>query len=292
MRLVTLDSREVGGRPGIVLPSGEILDLAAAQSGLAAAQWRPQSVVSVLAEGDEGMARVARFVAEFESASEAERQQWRRSGRLLPAAGTRLMTPIRRPGLLLMVSDESASRTACYVKNPNSVVGPDSSVATHEGEDAHLYLLGMVGLVIGRPLFRATLAQAFRAVAALTLVADLGTRRLDGGTGDGGADARQFPGACVLGPALVTTDEFPAGESWPLTIKVNGRSVGTGPAMMDAKRASTVLAELSSRYAFRPGDVVGLPVGIPEFELPGSSQVTLALGSTLELRFSTDITAG
>ena len=28
MRLVTLDSRETGGRPGISLPSGEILDLA------------------------------------------------------------------------------------------------------------------------------------------------------------------------------------------------------------------------------------------------------------------------
>lgn len=289
---MTLDSREVGGRPGICLPSGEILDLAAAQSGLAAAQWRPHSVVSVLAEGDEGMARVARFVAEFESASAAERQQWRRSGRLLPGTGTRLMTPIRRPGLLLMVSDESASRTGCYVKNPNSAIGPDSSVAMPEGEDAHLYLLGMVGLIIGRPLFRATPAQAARAVAALTLVADLGTRRLDRGTGDGCADARQFPGACVLGPALVTTDEFPAGESWPLTVQVNGRAVGTGPAKLDAKRASTILAGLSSRYAFRPGDVVGLPVGIPEFELPGRSQVMLALGPTFELRFSTGITAG
>ena len=292
MRLVTLDSREVGGRPGICLPSGEILDLAAAQSGLAAAQWRPQSVVSVLAEGDEGMARVARFVAEFESASEAECQLWRRSGRLLPAAGTRLMTPIRRPGLLLMVSDTSPGRTACYVKNPNAVIGPDSSVAMHDGEDAHFYLLGMVGLVIGRPLFRATLAQAVRAIAALTLVADLGTRRLDSGTGDVCADARQFPGACVLGPALVTSDEFPAGESWPLMVTVNGRPVGSGPAQMDAKRASTLLAGLSSRYAFRPGDVVGMPVGTPEFELPGSSQVTLALGSRLELRFSTGITAG
>ena len=30
MRLVTLDSREVGGRPGVWLPSGEVLDRLAA----------------------------------------------------------------------------------------------------------------------------------------------------------------------------------------------------------------------------------------------------------------------
>ncbi len=292
MRLVTLDSREVGGRPGICLPSGEILDLAAAAPGLTTAQWRPQSVVSVLAEGEEGTARVARLVAEFADAPDSQRQQWRASGRLLPGSGTRLMTPIRRPGLLLMVSDDMGSRTACYVKNPNSAIGPDSSVPMPEGEDPHLYLLGMVGLVIGRPLFRATPPQAARAIAALTLVADLGTRRLDRGPGDGCADARQFPGACVVGPALVTTDEFSAGANWGLTILVNGRQVVAGPSDLGAQRASALLAGLSSRYAFRPGDVVGVPVGVPEFELPSASQVTLALGPILELRFATGVRAG
>lgn len=287
MRLVTLDSREVGGRPGISLSSGEILDLAASPSGLTASQWRPQSVVSVLAEGEEGAVRVGRLVAEFEAASSSQRQQWRSSGRLLPASGTRLMPPIRRPGLLLMVSDGLGSRTACYVKNPNSVTGPDASVPMPEGEDPHLYLLGMVGLVIGRPLFRGTQAQAARAIAALTLVADLGTRRIDRGPDDGRADARQFPGACVLGPALVTVDEFPAAATWELTIRVNGRAVGAGPSELNAERAAALLAGLSSRYALRPGDIVGLPAGVAEFELPGASQVTLALGAMLELGFAT-----
>ena len=292
MRLVTLDSREVGGRPGLCLPTGEIIDLAVAQSALGAAQWRPQSVVSVLAEGEEGMTRIARFVAEFDSASDSERQQWRSSGRLLTEVGTRLMTPIRRPGLMLMVSDETASRTGCYVKNPNSAIGPDSIVPMPVGEDMQLYMLGMVGLVIGRALFRATPAQASRAIAAITLVADLGTRRLDHGPGDSCADARQFPGACVLGPALVTTDEFPVGKSWELTVQVNGRSVGGEGSDLDAKRASALLAGLSSRYAFRPGDVVGMPVGVPEFELPSASRVILASGSMLELRFATGVRVG
>ncbi|MBL8202485.1 MAG: fumarylacetoacetate hydrolase family protein [Chromatiales bacterium] len=287
MRLVTLDSREVGGRPGISLPSGEILDLSASPSGLTASQWRPQSVVSVLAEGDEGSARVSRLLAEVTSVPEAQREEWRRTGRLLPAAGTRLMPPIRRPGLLLMVADRSGGPANCYVKNPNSATGPDATIPRTNGDDRQLFLLGMIGLVLGRPLFRATAAQATRALAALTLVADLGTRRLSGGLEHGGADARQFPGACVIGPALVTLDELPAADAWDMVVRVNGRAVGSGSPGPDAAAAAGILATLSSRYAFRPGDVVGLPAGVGEFELPGASRITLALGSTLELNFTT-----
>lgn len=287
MRLVTLDSREVGGRPGISLPSGEILDLSASPSGLTASQWRPQSVVSVLAEGDEGSARVARLLAELESVPESQRQEWRRTGRLLPAAGTRLMPPIRRPGLLLMVTDRSAARPSAYVKNPNSATGPDARIPLPEGDGRQLFLVAMLGLVIGRALFRATEAQAARAIAALTLVADLGTRRLPGTADDGRTDARQFPGACVIGPALVTLDELPPAATWGLVARVNGRAVGPASPGVDAESGARILATLSSSYAFRPGDIVGLPAGVGEFELPAGSEVTLALGRTLELRFAT-----
>jgi hypothetical protein len=285
MRLVTLDCREVGGRPGIILPAGEILDLAAPSSGLGASRWRPHSAVSVLAEGEEGARRVASVVAECESATDGQRQQWRNSGRLLPAAGTRLLPPMRRPGLLLMVTD--CDRATAYIKNPNAAVGPDASVEMPAGDDQELFITGMIGLVIGRPLFRGTPAQAGRCIAALTLVADLGSARLDRGTDKSRIDARQFPGACVVGPALVTSDEFSTSAAWELAIHVNGRAVAAGPASLTAERAAKLLAALSVRYTFGPGDVVGLPAGGAEFELPASSSVTLRMGSMPELRFST-----
>jgi len=176
--------------------------------------------------------------------------------------------------------------TACYVKNPNSAVGPDIDIAIPPDE-GQLFLLGMVGLVIGRPLFRGTTAQAARAIAALTLVADIGTSRLDSVPVQGSFDARQFPGACVIGPALVSADEFPGGSEWEVTVRVNGRDVAAGHSNLDAGRAAGLIAELSARYAFRPGDVVGLPAGPPEFELPGASRVTLAMDGMPELSFAT-----
>jgi 2-keto-4-pentenoate hydratase/2-oxohepta-3-ene-1,7-dioic acid hydratase in catechol pathway len=187
-----------------------------------------------------------------------------------------------------MVTDSAASRSACYVKNPNSATGPDVTLAVPEGEHPHLYLLGMVGVVIGRPLFRVTAVQAVRGIAALTLVADLGTERLGSGLNGGGhTDARQFPGACIVGPALVTSDEFSPGADWALAVRVNGRPVGAGASALNLEQAATVVAGLSSRYAFRPGDIVGLPAGISEFELPPSSRVSLTLNATLELGFAT-----
>ncbi|MEO8443809.1 MAG: fumarylacetoacetate hydrolase family protein [Gammaproteobacteria bacterium] len=285
MRLVTLDSREVGGRPGIALPSGEILDLAAAPSGLTAAQWRPHSVVSVLAEGEEGAARVARLVEEHDRASESQRQEWRQSGRLLPGQGTRLMPPIRRPGLLLMVTD--AGGQVSYVKNPNSAAGPDASIAMPAGADQPLYMLAMVGIVLGRPLFRGTPVQAERAIAALTLVGDLGTAPGKPGASQDWAASRQFPGASVIGPALLTVDELRAPAAAQVQLRVNGRPVGAGSSMPDIRRAAALVAELSSRYAFRPGDVVGITAGIPEFELPAASRVSMTLGSLLQLDFAT-----
>jgi hypothetical protein len=284
MRLVTLDSREAGGRPGILLSSGEILDLAAAPTGLAASQWRPQSVVSVLAEGEDGAARVARLVSEYDRATEADRQDWRRSRRLLPGRGTRLMPPIRRPGLLLMTTNPDANRAGGYVKNPNSAVGPDAIVAMPGGGEDQLFILVMVGIVLGKALYRGTPAQASRAIAAMTLVADLGSRRL--GQGEAGSEARQFPGACVLGPALVTVDELPQALP-PLQVRVGGRLAGSAPPALDLAHAAAVVSSLSGRYAFRPGDVLGIPAGTPEFELPGASQVVLTLGTLLELDFAT-----
>ena len=52
MKLVTIDAREVAGRPGVLLEDGNILDLTAAPSTLSQSQWIPQSVVSILAAGD------------------------------------------------------------------------------------------------------------------------------------------------------------------------------------------------------------------------------------------------
>ncbi len=96
MKLLTIDSREVTGRPGVLLDSGDILDLATAPSTLSESQWIPHSIVSVIAAGRDGLERVARLVA---GAEQADRQQLLEAGTLLPYSGTALLAPVR--GVLL-----------------------------------------------------------------------------------------------------------------------------------------------------------------------------------------------
>ena len=54
MKLVTIEAREVAGRPGVLLDGGVILDLSAAPGSLSASQWVPQSTISILAAGERG----------------------------------------------------------------------------------------------------------------------------------------------------------------------------------------------------------------------------------------------
>lgn len=282
MRLVTLDSREVGGRPALSLPSGEILDLLAASATLGTSQWRPQSVVSVLAQGEEGAAHVARLIAEIDAATGPERQQWRAIGRLLPAAGTQLMTPIRRPGLLLMVQRTAGQALNAFIKNPNAAVGPDARIAMPVPRDEPLSGLAMPGLVLGRPLYAATAEQAARAIAAVTLVADLGLSAWSHVDSSG----RQFPGACVIGPCIATLDEWPDRVVPGPVVTVNSHVIGSRLPDLSVQEAAGVLARLSASYAFRPGDIVALSSGGGQFRLGRGDRASLAFDSSLELRFT------
>ncbi|MCL4790509.1 MAG: fumarylacetoacetate hydrolase family protein [Gammaproteobacteria bacterium] len=282
MRLVTLDSREVGGRPAVCLPSDEILDLTAASANLGTSQWRPQSVVSVLAQGDEGTSHVARLIAEIDAASESERQRWRAVGRLLPGAGTALMTPIRRPGVLLMVRRDAGRVLNAYLKNPNAAVGPDARIGMPANRDEPLSGLAMPGLVLGRPLYAANAEQAAKAISAVTLVADLGLSAWS----HADPSDRQFPGACVIGPCIATLDEWPDRVIPGPLVTVNAHAIGSRLPDLPVRDAAGVLAQLSASYAFRPGDIVALSSGGGQFRLGRGDRASLALDSSLALRFT------
>lgn len=268
MRLVTIDGREVGGRPGIWLSSDEIVDLPAAPGGLSATQRLPLSTVSVLAEGEGGLERLRRLCSELDDCSAPERDRLRERGVLLPLSGTALLTPLRRAGLVLTF-EEGQSPKAPTIKSPNAVVGPDACVRLPSWASEHITARALLGAVIGRPLYAADEPAATRAVAAWTLLLDLG-----------GADG-QFPGACPLGPALATTDEYAAPEQ--LAVSVNGHPAGLAKLAPWRQRLGALIAECSRRFALRPGDVVAPAGGLPELLLRPGDRVAVTLTDVMTL---------
>ena len=290
MQLVTIDAREVAGRPGVLLDNGDILDLTAAPVTLAESQWIPQSVVSILVAGDEGREHAMRLVRAVENATAAEMSKMRDRGVLLPFAGTALMAPVRRPGLVLIsapVGDEPGEPDpVAIIKGPNTVVGPAAKVRPPWNGKDQVAGMGMLAAVLGKPLYQASSAEAAAAVAAYTLIIDLSLlppaatdltiaeewRRY--------IDSKQFPGACPMGPAMVTVDAMPPPEQVNATMRVNDVVVGQDSVWPTADSAAELLAVLSGRFGFRPGDTVALgPVG----STARSQGVTLMAGDTFSV---------
>lgn len=287
MKLLTIDCREVTGRPGVLLDSGEILDLAAVPRTLSEAQWIPHSVVSILAAGDDGLERIGRLVASAGQTAGVDRERLKTDGVLLPYLATELMAPVRRPGLVLVIASDSSG----YIKSPNTAIGNDASVTIPSSIEENLTCSGMLAVVIGRPFYQTGPEEAAAAIAGYTLLIDLSLP-------EPAADAplsewrrywesKQFPGACPIGPAIVTKDEFPDPGAIGAAVRINDVEVAAGLLYGGSPDLAERLAGLSAHYSFRPGDLVAIAgsaenVGRPRTVSVGD-EYTLALPGIMEL---------
>lgn len=264
MKLLTIDSREVTGRPGVLLSSGEILDLTASPSTLSESQWIPYSIVSILAAGRGGLEHVSRLVRAAEEAVGPQREKLNSKGVLLPFSGTELMAPIRRPGLVLVVDRESNG----YIKSPNTVVGNGTSVNVPWAGGAGVVGSGMLAVVIGGSIFQSSPNVAEQAIAGYTLMLDLSIKH----PGDAATlsawrqyiDSKQFPGSGPIGPVIITKDEIPDPVTLSATALINGVEVAAGRLYAEGLNIPSLLADLSQRYAFRPGDLIAIEPSGPQ----------------------------
>ncbi|RLA26801.1 MAG: hypothetical protein DRR15_19270 [Gammaproteobacteria bacterium] len=284
MKLLTIDSREVTGRPGVLLDSGDILDLAVAPSTLSESQWIPHSVVSVIAAGRDGLERIARLV---KAAERADRQQLLAAGALLPYSGTALMAPIRRPGLVLIINSNQSN----YIKSPNAAIGNDATVNIPWADVDTLWGIPMLAMVLGRQIFKASESEAADAIAGYTLMIDLNGRDPiavnDSVDQRKHIETRQFPGACPIGPTIITSDEFHDPIGSVASVRINDVEVGSGSLWPDGHQGARLLAELSQSYGFRPGDLVAFEpsadsVGAPRKLHPGD-RFTVTYTDMIEL---------
>jgi len=289
MKLVTIDGREVAGRPGVLLDTGDILDLTAAPATLAESQWIPQSVVSILAAGDDGRGHAGRLVQSAEQATGADELRLREAGVLLRSGETALMAPVRRPGLVLVTTPAASvdePDPVAFIKGPNTVIGSATAVQPPWAQIPQLTGLGMPAVVFGKSLYRAEAKEAEAAVAAYTLIIDLSMpqpapnalraaeswRRY--------IDSKQFLGACPMGPAVVTVDELPSLDKTGTTTRINGVATSQGSLWSSDTRPAELLAALSRRIGFRPGDVVAFT---PEVSGTEAAEQTLRPGDEMSV---------
>jgi len=269
MKLVTIDGREVAGRPGVVLSNGDYLDLSAAPSALSESQWIPHSVVSILAAGDSGLATTRAIIGKAESLSDLERKSLYASEALCPVGDTQLMAPLRRPGLMLVNlaalpdgGGDHPDLDSVYIKSPNTATNDAAEVRLPAFAGGVVTVTPMLAAILGKPLQEADVSDAAAAIAAYTVILELDYEgfALDP---EGSAidwrrfvESKQVPDSCPMGPAMITVDEIPEVADLRAAVSINGVSSVEAPVLPNQRVPAEVVAHLSQRYGFSAGDLI------------------------------------
>jgi acylpyruvate hydrolase len=277
----------VAGRPGVLLDSGQILDLSAAPGSLETSQWIPQSTISILAAGENGLEHAQSLVALVDE----DIDKLQAGGAISPLQGTPLMTPVRRPGLMLVTQNIGEGVPASFIKSPNTAVGHAAQVPMHG--QPQLIVNPMFAAVLGKPLYQADSAAAEEAIGAWTLVIDLAPELADPESAEDWrnyVEARQFQGSMPMGPALVTRDELSEPGELTARASINGVETWSGIICPPLRECVQRLSELSNDYAFSPGDVIAFATAVnsvssPRQTLSAGDNYAIDAGGVMELGF-------
>jgi 2-keto-4-pentenoate hydratase/2-oxohepta-3-ene-1,7-dioic acid hydratase in catechol pathway len=167
-----------------------------------------------------------------------------------------------------------------FTKFPSCITGPVSTVELPPGNvDWEIEVVA----VIGRGGYRIPRAEAWSAVAGVTLGQDLSERvgQLQG-TPPQFSLAKSYPGFGPTGPVLVTPDELPSALTFSSVLLPSGEVVQEGSTADLIFPIDDLVARLSAVCPLLPGDLIftGTPAGVgnrrtpPRFLQPGETLVS------------------
>ena len=165
-----------------------------------------------------------------------------------------------------------------FTKFPTSITGP---VATVELPEGHVDWEIEVVAVIGRGGYRIPRAQAWDAVAGLTVGQDLSERVQQlRGTPPQFSLAKSHPGFGPIGPVVVTPDELPDRDDVGFESRIGDEVIQHGRTSELIFPIDDLVARLSAVCRLLPGDLIftGTPAGVGNRRTP---QRFLQPGETL-----------
>jgi 2-keto-4-pentenoate hydratase/2-oxohepta-3-ene-1,7-dioic acid hydratase in catechol pathway len=299
MKLLSFDT-PCGESAGALLPSGEVLALAAAAKTDSLEVWLPRRLIDILQAGEDGL-RIVRSLVDRVWADERALQALRDRGALMPLAATRLLAPISSPSLLLAVGLAYKSHLAemrntpapphpsAFIKLPASIQRPNGPIPVPPDAPAHIDFEGELAVVFGRRCHKVRANEALDYVAGYTVCNDVSARDWVEDvfkaktpwearwTWEVNVMGKSFPGFTPLGPVLTTADEIDDPHSLTLKTRLNGQIVQHAETSDMIFSLNEVIAYFSRWYTFQPGDVLatGTPAGVgvgrkpPLFMKPG-----------------------
>lgn len=253
------------------LRGDRIVDLTAA--GVA------DSMLELIEAGAKGLKKAASVVKD-------------KSAKSVAVEGTRLASPIPRPGKILCSginykghAEENPNAKMpgepfFFAKMPSVVIGHDDIIPFPSQTQQLDYEVEFTA-VIGKPLSRCSEADVMPALFGYTLLHDVSARDVqfkDSQITLG----KNFNGFCPIGPCIVTADEMTAPHDVRLMTRLNGKLMQNGATADWIFPLPRLVSFLSHVMALEPGDMVstGTPAGIGLFQNP---QVFMKPGDSVEI---------
>jgi 2-keto-4-pentenoate hydratase/2-oxohepta-3-ene-1,7-dioic acid hydratase in catechol pathway len=141
---------------------------------------------------------------------------------------------------------------------PDTVIGPEVEVPWPAYTDRLDHELELAA-VIGRQVRDVPVADAVDCIFGYTIWNDLSARdvqRREGPVGLGPGKAKDWDGSNVLGPCLLTADEFNLADA-RMTVRVNGEMWGESSTAEMHHSFADMIAYASQAQTLYPGEVIG-----------------------------------
>lgn len=277
MKLVTfLNPASLQSSPGVLLEEqGRILDLQHAQSRVWGAQSNMfVSMLSLIEAGHKALDAAVTLVQKHEPSDYA-------------ALGARLLSPLPTPPQIrdclcfeqhLINTVNTANkiggvteytprqhrmfelmykRPFWYKCNRFAVTGPDTTVVWPPYSSLMDYELEM-GVVLGRRGRDISAGEARSHIFGYTIFNDLSARDVQGAEMDmfGPCKSKDFDSSNVLGPCIVTADEFDP-YSADMTSRINGIEQNVGNSSSMHFKFEDLITFISEHETLMPGEIIG-----------------------------------
>lgn len=155
---------------------------------------------------------------------------------------------------------KAPSEPIVFNKHNGAISGPFDDVLLPPGSNKMDWEVEL-GIVIGRPAWHVSEADALQFVAGYCLVNDVSERAYQMEHEGQWTKGKSYPTHCPIGPWLVTPDEIADVQGIDLWLDVNGQRRQTGNTRTMIFGVAHIVSYLSRFMALQPGDVI--PTGTP-----------------------------
>ena len=186
-------------------------------------------------------------------------------GEGLPLERVRLLAPIPRPEQDVICLGVKAPDTfpIYFSKRVNEAVAPGGDILSHSDLVADLDYEAELAVVIGRPAYNVSEADALDYVFGYTILNDVSARTIQNQHKQW-YRGKSLDGFTPMGPWIVTPDEFDVRRPQKIQSRINGELRQDSTTDLMIFHVPYVIAELSQGMTLRPGTIIsmGTPAGV------------------------------